>query len=285
MNKKYYFIIFIFLLSQTISAKENIEGKKFYEMNYFSHFHYFNFINNTDYENIIEGRGPRIRRYGTYKIIKDKEINFIELNYKSESEEDEFNNPELKKEKLYFYNKDNIILLYNDKEITNMISGNKYILADLNFKASSVFIEDKKDPNRYSPYNLKHENLEEFWVEGKTDYGIGESITIDIEYAKPNNKKSGYDIKGIIIFNGSFKSEYLYNANSRVKEAVITFDNGYKKTIKLQDTRHPQVFFFENADGINNAVFKIESVYEGSKWKDTCITKIFFFSDDYESNY
>ena len=88
----------------------------------------------------------------------------------------------------------------------------------------------------------------------------------------------------MIIFNGSFKSEYLYNANSRVKEAVITFDNGSVKKIKLQDTRHPQIFFFENTDGVNNAVLKIESVYEGSKWKDTCITKIFFFSENYEDN-
>jgi len=109
------------------------------------------------------------------------------------------------------------------------------------------------------------------WVENKSDDGIGEWIEFEI--------KDGPDIDAFLISNGyvNFEKPYLYQANNRVKQFRIkSQDNDIDFTVILKDTSQFQEVKLPKvlSSGKKIIRFIIEDVYEGNKWKDTCINRI-----------
>ena len=101
------------------------------------------------------------------------------------------------------------------------------------------------------------------WVEGKDDYGIGETI-------KLSTKES---FSSITILNGyvDVKRQDLYKKNSRAKKLkVLDVDNNLEYIFELEDVVEFQTFDFKNET--KNIIITIDDVYKGDKWSDTCIT-------------
>ena len=127
---------------------------------------------------------------------------------------------------------------------------------------------------KYVAQNAHDSSYKTVWVEGKPDYGIGESL---LYYFKANSPR----VNKIIIFNGYLKSKDLWRDNSRVKKFKVYTNNNLIAVLELKDTMAQQEFEItpvsskvKNKDLILR--FEIVEVYPGSKFKDTAITELYF---------
>ena len=154
-----------------------------------------------------------------------------------------------------------------------------------NIKASSTLkdkkysydIENVTFPSRKNCYV---QNLP--WAEGKTDEGIGESIEFDIMsvYDAYSDGAGRREIRGDIkvsILNG-FVNPYkqsLFYENNRIKKASIYVDG--KKYMDLTFNDFVEFTEFEIPAESKHVKIVIDEVYKGTKYNDTCITKIDVF--------
>ena len=117
----------------------------------------------------------------------------------------------------------------------------------------------------YGPGNVVDEDLRTAWVEGKRGQGIGEFLTIDL--GKPHK------VSGLQVMNGYHKNIRLFKANSRVRSALLSFSDGSSRNVTLHDAPGIQTLEFPAVEA-KWVQFKINSVYKGSKYKDTAVTEL-----------
>lgn len=106
------------------------------------------------------------------------------------------------------------------------------------------------------------------WAEGVSGYGIGEGISFTVA----TFGRSSITLK---IYSGYHKSSERYFQNGRPKEITLYVD-GIPQTHMFSDAMSPeeiQIYGLEGHPFVELSI-SIESVYEGSKWKDTCISEI-----------
>lgn len=131
-------------------------------------------------------------------------------------------------------------------------------------KASSTLANQGK-------YNYKITNINDFdpmtaWVEGKTDYGIGEYFEIKAPTIN-------------IIYNGYQASPKSWMQNSRVKKFKVYKNNVALCYLVLTDEMGRQSFELPGHNDYNSAKepifrFEIVDVYKGTKWQDVAISEI-----------
>lgn len=167
--------------------------------------------------------------------------------------------------KLRYFTFDDFLLLYENN--TPLFFGNSKSSRELeNFLApritsSSTLVEKDKT---YSSEKLAYwGNLNYIWAEGNPENGIGEKLVIE----KSLFSKL-YFLPGYI----SVERPDLYSKNSRPKKIRIT--SGEKSYIfDLLDVPLFQKFSFP--EQIESAIeIEILDVYEGTKYKDMCISSI-----------
>ncbi len=117
--------------------------------------------------------------------------------------------------------------------------------------------------------NYKAENLFDWdpqtaWIEGKSDYGIGEHFKVDLPYGGNH----------VGIFNGYQKSYETWRNNSRVKKFKVYGDGVPLCYLVLQDLMGSQTFDIPEKSEHDIYTFQIIEVYPGEKWKDVAISEI-----------
>lgn len=190
----------------------------------------------------------------SYKIENKDNINFLII------ERGLFN------KRFLYLSSDELIVLYDDKNKEPFFIGYNTLPCETTFLLTDVKSDSELNENGtvYFASNLGNLNLEEPWVEGEFEYGIGTKLQID-SYSQI-----------FVIFSGfvSYSHPELYLENSRPKllrfyftEADLFFD------INLNDYPDPQCFILPDyAKG--SIVVEILDVYKGTKYKDTCINCI-----------
>ncbi len=113
--------------------------------------------------------------------------------------------------------------------------------------------------NRYGAGNLL-DGSSGSWCEGVKGDGIGEKITLLF--------RKEVTLTSLSLING-LKSGKYFGKNNRVKGMKI---NGESHI--LQDSPGPQKITLHRPVKTKKLVLEIESVYPGTKWKDTCITEL-----------
>lgn len=118
----------------------------------------------------------------------------------------------------------------------------------------------------YGVKNLSDYNPMSAWVEGKADYGIGESF--EIRAAGVNS-----------IYNGYQSSPKNWIENSRVKRFKVYRNNSPICFLDLTDEMGGQRFELPghnnyNAEKEYTFKFEIVDVYKGTKWPDVAISEI-----------
>ena len=118
-------------------------------------------------------------------------------------------------------------------------------------------------------------SLNTAWVEGVADQGVNEELT----FSSANEQ----EVTGLLISNGYMKSESHYFKNSRVKTLQITFDNNIVKFYELYDYQfYPEDEFYSDFISFGEVIktktikIRILETYNGSAFKDTCISEIKF---------
>jgi len=160
-----------------------------------------------------------------------------------------------------------------------------------NGSASSRLKSQKS--NSYSVDKLSDFDLNTAWIEGKSDYGIGEQIEFVFEYPKHAYFGSAYQFYGRVnLFNGYCKSMKTWEENSRVKTLKVYFNDTPIALVELVDTWQFQYFdfshFFRNHyinENLNapyevkegdKLMFEIVDVYKGSKYSDVGFSEFMY---------
>ena len=137
-----------------------------------------------------------------------------------------------------------------------------------------ILASSELDSIKYKADNVHDFNLFTGWVEGKSDYGIGEYIEF---FFKPNSPR----VNKLIFYNGYFKNQNLWESNSRIKKAKLYINGKQYAILDFQDINAPQSF---SIDPINSKIenqdliLKIEivEVYKGTKYSDVVVSEINF---------
>lgn len=120
----------------------------------------------------------------------------------------------------------------------------------------------------YGTDNLSDDNPATAWVEGKSDYGIGEALTL---------KGTVYG-NVIVILNGLQATGKLYLANSRVKRFKVSVNGTDLCYVDLEDKmgkQYIELLKYNNESDLVEYRFEIVDIYPGTKYKDTCISEIY----------
>ncbi len=158
-----------------------------------------------------------------------------------------------------------ITIKSGDKKTTCkvVVTDNRIIVSSL--LATSTLVQGNYD---YSVNNLIDQNKATTWSEGASDVGIGETVTFNFE-----NKCT---VKSINIVNGYCKSEDLYYKNARVKTLTVLFGDS-EEQISVEDLYDQnQTIKFASEHVTNQIVLRIDEVYPGNKYSDTCVSEINF---------
>jgi hypothetical protein len=131
-------------------------------------------------------------------------------------------------------------------------------------RASSTLAAQGK--NKYDSKNVADYDPRTAWVEGNSDFGIGEYFEIEA----PNINT---------IYNGYQSSPTAWKNNSRVKRFKVSQDNKPVCLLDLTDEMGAQLFELprsENEDASKTHTFKFEivDVYKGLKYSDVAISEI-----------
>lgn len=131
--------------------------------------------------------------------------------------------------------------------------------------ASSVLPASKA--NFYEPAMMFDGNRATAWVEGDDGDGVGSTITLHFGRAR--------SLVGFEIINGYDKDQRIWSANSRVREVEASTGDGQVQVITLEDVRGASRFDFDAPVETSWLRLKIESVYPGTKYKDTAISEFY----------
>jgi hypothetical protein len=141
-------------------------------------------------------------------------------------------------------------------------------------KITSTSQLNSSKTNNYKPENIHDFDLRTAWVEGKSNYGVGEEIIIEFKLF-PNLKVTHIDI-----FNGYSKNEKTWKENSRVKVFSLFVNNALLGHLNLEDTYKKQRFDIGSLGGDKDGklilTLQIIEIYKGEKYMDTAISEINF---------
>ena len=120
----------------------------------------------------------------------------------------------------------------------------------------------------YVPGNLIDYNYNTCWAENVSGSGIGESIYVYNDFEE--------EIDTIYIANGFMRTEDTFYNNNRVKECTLEFSDGTSIEVTLDDGYSMQPTEISLGEPIftESVRLTINSVYEGDKYDDTCISEI-----------
>lgn len=132
--------------------------------------------------------------------------------------------------------------------------------------ADSVLVSSKG--KRHEAGYMVDGDIATSWQEGEEGAGEGVSFTAIFE----DRVKVDY----VVIYNGNHKSKKLYAYNNRIHSLNIIVD-GQIANVELADTMNPQIIRLEGDETVSEMKFEIISVYNGSKYNDTCVAEVQFF--------
>lgn len=122
----------------------------------------------------------------------------------------------------------------------------------------------------YGPERLLDGDLSTCWQEGEDGPGYGAEITLSLDGEQ--------EIRYIRIRPGSCRSERAFYENNR--PATMTLRIGeLEQTLDFEDA--DQWVMFENSEPVtaDAVTLVLDSVYEGSRWDDTCITEVELYGE------
>lgn len=164
---------------------------------------------------------------------------------------------------LLIYNEDDTLLHWGARPSPDF----PVMFCKAEYTASSYLVEDLAGGRvEYGPEKLgQFKTLGQCWANGGGNYAVGETITL----------RCGRDTGRLLFSNGyvAYSRPDLYTKNSRVRTVrVRDRESGAVVETELEDTPKPQ-WIELNGPG---RIFELEilAVYQGTKYRDTCINFI-----------
>jgi hypothetical protein len=142
-------------------------------------------------------------------------------------------------------------------------------------EASSFLWNDwNKFQENYHPNYIADDDPKTAWVEGASTSGAGEWVRIKLTDLDSTTKVR------LKIRNGYQKSKGLFKANARAKDVVVRLlPSRTEAKATLTDKQGWQEVSVTQASGkVSGIEIKVDSVYEGTKYSDLCISDVQVFA-------
>ncbi len=147
---------------------------------------------------------------------------------------------------------------------------------------SIIASSELKESNgiKYSPKNAHDFNKNTAWIEGESDYGIGEFIEYSFNFDEMEEYNSELGINRILLANGYKKNRQTWENNSRIKQLKVYLNDKPFAILNLLDSFEIQTIEIGEikfpAKETTKIRFEITQVYKGKKYKDTAISLLMF---------
>lgn len=132
----------------------------------------------------------------------------------------------------------------------------------------------------YSPENAHDFDKNTAWVEGNSEYGIGEFMEYYFDFNEMENYNGTLGINKIILANGYKKNKQTWENNARVKQLKVYVNDKPYAILNLLDYFEIQTIDIKEiifpVSKITKIKFEITQVYKGKKYKDTAISLLMF---------
>ena len=161
--------------------------------------------------------------------------------------------------------------------VANLMSGEEkaeYQQPEYQVTVSSVL--DK----RYKGENVIDNDLQTAWAEGVPGPGIGEWVQIQFNHAQ-DMVYVGI-IPGYTKYRENMPFMDLFYANNRIHFATLYLNDDTERRVELYDFPVMQYFLLPNKS-LKTFKLRIDTVYPGSLWNDSCISEIRFLGRDTKS--
>jgi hypothetical protein len=145
----------------------------------------------------------------------------------------------------------------------------KFELMDFKASASSTLAGGNYKPDNINKWNADSE-ANSCWSEGVA--GNGEGQWIEIAATVP------VLLDTFEITNGLTASESLFRSNNRIKKLDLSVNNGEPQAVELPDQMDPfDIKLADSPDPVRTIRLTIREVYPGTKYQDTCISRVRLF--------
>ncbi|MFI1742877.1 NADase-type glycan-binding domain-containing protein [Thalassobellus sediminis] len=145
-------------------------------------------------------------------------------------------------------------------------------------KASSELKENKGI--NYAPKNAHDFDKNTAWIEGKSDFGIGEYIEYCFDFSEMKGYEGNLGINRILLANGYKKNKQIWENNSRIKQLKVYLNQKPYAILNLLDSFEIQTIDIGEikfpANKETKLKFEITQVYKGKKYNDTAISLLMF---------
>ena len=147
----------------------------------------------------------------------------------------------------------------------------QFELTDFKVTASSALAGGKyraQNVNKWS--ETEYVEPDSCWAEGVAGNGEGEWLELSV--AVP------VLLDTLQITNGLVASDKLFHANNRIKKLDLSVNSGESVAVELPDQMKPfDIKLPESRDVLRTIRLTIREVYPGTKYQDTCVTRIRLF--------
>ncbi len=145
--------------------------------------------------------------------------------------------------------------------------GDGWSMSHVNYQVTASSTLAPADGQTYEPAHVKDHGSGQTWSEGAKGPGIGEWLEITPEVAKP--------LSAIEMDPGYFKSEELFQANSRPRTVLVELNGDHSFTATVSDARSS---CWIPIRGYGKPVQKIrltfKEVWPGGRFEDLCVSGI-----------
>ena len=133
--------------------------------------------------------------------------------------------------------------------------------------------------NTYDAEMLNDGDISTAWVEGEDGSGEGAEILFiidDYRIGEEDYEPGDYPLWGITILNGYRKSPDVWQANGRVRSALLSLNSNPVCIIEFLDTMDAQFASVPETMVSHGDTLSITIIdaYQGSTWDDTAITEM-----------
>lgn len=165
------------------------------------------------------------------------------------------------------------------------VSHSSYPFSCVVSSSTRAYEKDVSNPfQKYSSVNLMNKDVNSSWVAGRSNNGVGEYVLFT------NTNRREVTIESIGIVNGYGSNKKLYYENNRIRslKMIVHTSLGYfEHNFDLKDQREEQWLELPYNFGTPHPAFSVDSLvlvitdyYPGSKYSDTCLSKVEFKRPD-----
>lgn len=104
------------------------------------------------------------------------------------------------------------------------------------------------------------------WQENEEGIGEGKGVKLNLD--------GNHKIRYMVLYLGNWRSDELWDYNSRPKELTIQVGEAQKKDVTFSDEKEKFCLSFDEPVDAAFVSLYVKSAYQGSRWQDTCISEI-----------